>query len=74
VIIMQLTEETLIEIIKLYELHIIKEKLKLFEKKYSKTFEEFEKEVLEKEDFEKWDDYLEWKAYLKTLKSLEKTG
>jgi len=24
-----------------------------------------------KEDFEKWDDYLEWKAYVKTLEDLE---
>ncbi len=59
------------EIIRLYELHIVKEKLTLFEKKYGKTFSDFEKEVLSKEDFEKWDDYLEWKAYLKSLKELE---
>ncbi len=61
------------KIIKLYELHIVKEKLLLFEKKYGKTFSEFEKEVLSKEDFEKWDDYLEWKSYLKSLKDLETT-
>ncbi len=54
-----------------YDLHIVKEKIALFEKKYGKTFSEFEKEVLSKEDFEKWDDYLEWKAYLKSLKELE---
>ncbi len=47
------------KIIRLYELHIVKEKIALFEKKYGKTFEEFEKEVKIKEDFEKWDDYLE---------------
>ena len=59
------------KLIKLYDLHIVKEKLALFEKKYGKTFSEFEKEVLSKEDFEKWDDYLEWKAYLKSLRELE---
>ncbi|NPA39166.1 MAG: hypothetical protein GXO57_01785 [Thermodesulfobacteria bacterium] len=56
------------KLIKLYDLHIVKEKISLFEKKYGKTFFEFEKEVLAKEDFEKWDDYLEWKAYIKSLK------
>jgi len=61
------------KLIRLYDLHIIREKLLLFEKKYGKTFSEFEKEVLSKEDFEKWDDYLEWKAYLKSLKELEDT-
>ncbi len=58
------------KIIRLYELHIIKEKLSLFEKKYGKSFKEFEKEVKEKEDFEKWDDYLEWKAYFKAYEDL----
>jgi len=61
------------KLIRLYDLHIIREKLLLFEKKYGKTFSEFEKEVLSKENFEKWDDYLEWKAYLKSLKELEDT-
>jgi hypothetical protein len=59
-------------LVKFYNLHIVKEKIALFEKKYGKTFSEFEKEVLSsKEDFEKWDDYLEWKAYVKTLEDLE---
>ena len=25
----------------------------------------------EKEDFEKWDDYIEWRAYIESLKDLE---
>jgi len=58
-------------LIRFYDLHIVKEKIALFEKKYGKTFSEFEKEVLSEENFEKWDDYLEWKAYLKSLKELE---
>mgnify|MGYP001576023230 CR=1 FL=1 len=37
--------------------------------KYRKSFEEFENDVLEgEENFEKWDDYMEWKAYLSTYK------
>ncbi|MDL1971291.1 MAG: hypothetical protein LWW94_10100 [Candidatus Desulfofervidaceae bacterium] len=59
-------------VIKLYELHVIKEKITLFERKYKKSFEEFEKEVFEKENFEKWDDYMEWKAYLRMLEDLER--
>ena len=58
-------------LIKFYDLHIVKEKIALFEKKYGKIFSEFEKKVLTKEDFEKWDDYLEWKAYVKSLEELE---
>ena len=56
----------------LYEFHIVREKLRLFEKKYGKSFEEFEIEVKKKEDFEKWDDYMEWKAYLKAYEDLKK--
>jgi len=39
-----------------------------FEKKYSLAFEDFEKQIKSaiKEDFEKWDDYIEWKAYFKS--------
>ena len=39
--------------------------MKGFEKKYNTGFEDFRSKVeaAEKEDFEKWDDYIEWKAY-----------
>jgi len=51
----------------------IKEHIKLFEKKYGLTFHEFEKQVNEEpEDFERWDDYIEWKAYQKKLIDLNK--
>ena len=51
----------------------IKEHIKLFEKKYGLAFHEFEKQVSEEaEDFEKWDDYIEWKAYQKKLNDLNK--
>ncbi|AIY89242.1 hypothetical protein [Geoglobus acetivorans] len=51
----------------------IKEKIKFFEKKYGCTFEEFERKLREKEEnFEEWDDYIEWKAYTETLNAPEK--
>lgn len=52
----------------------IKERISFFEKKYKKKFEDFEKNISDskKENFEAWDDYIEWKAYIKTLNNLEK--
>ncbi|MBE0479206.1 hypothetical protein IBX65_08880 [Candidatus Aerophobetes bacterium] len=50
----------------------IKERIRTFEKKYGYTFEEFEDRMKkEDEDFEKWDDYIEWKAYTESLRNLE---
>ncbi|MBK8398315.1 MAG: hypothetical protein IPL26_24125 [Leptospiraceae bacterium] len=45
--------------------HSLKEKISFYLKKYNTNFEEFEKQVTtaSKEDFEKWDDYIEWKAF-----------
>lgn len=47
------------------ELTLIKEKLALFEKKYNCNFYQFEKSIKDSmnEDFESWDDYIEWKAF-----------
>ena len=44
-----------------------KEKLNLFESKYQKSFSEFESNINKsvKENFEMWDDYIEWKSYYK---------
>ena len=56
----------------LYRLHILEEEIRLFEKKYNKKFSEFEKEISEKENFEKWDDYLDWKSAIKELKYIKK--
>jgi len=55
------------------ELTLIKEKLALFEKKYNCDFPQFEKSIneAEKEDFERWDDYMEWKAFYNKYKRLE---
>ncbi|RLD67322.1 MAG: hypothetical protein DRI95_05015 [Bacteroidetes bacterium] len=55
----------------MYELHAIKEKIRLFEKKYGKNFEQFELALKKgKENFAKWDDFMQWKAYEKTHESL----
>lgn len=55
------------------QITLIKEKIKFFENKYKCSFEDFEKKIkeTEKEDFERWDDYIEWKAYVESLKDLE---
>ena len=56
-----------------YEIHKTEEIISLFKKKYGKNFEEFEKDAKSgKENFEIWDDYIEWKAYKKTLEKLKK--
>ncbi len=56
----------------LSELTIIKEKIKLFQKKYNLKFNEFQKKVKEGEEkFDEWDDYLEWKAYEERAKELK---
>jgi len=56
----------------LSEIAPIKEKLRLFEEKYGMTLEEFERRLKSSEEsFEEWDDYIEWRAYLKKLKELE---
>jgi len=58
----------------MYEHHRVSEKIRLFEKKYGVSFEKFERDLKdsEKEDFEKWDDYMEWKGYVKVLQKLSK--
>lgn len=52
--------------------HTVNEKLRLFECKYAKTWDEFsqEIEVTTEEDFGRWDDYIEWKAYIKTAQDI----
>lgn len=55
------------------QLTLIKEKIKLFENKYSCSLDEFKKKIEENEEiFEEWDDYIEWKANFKIFKDLEK--
>jgi len=53
-------------------LYNVKEKLRFFELKYNQTWNVFEQEIKKsrQEDFSKWDDYIEWKAYLKTAEDI----
>ena len=54
------------------DLHKVKDKINMFERKYNRKFEDFEYSMnSEKEDFEKYDDYIEWKAYISQLKDLQ---
>lgn len=49
-----------------------KEKESLFERVHQQSFEAFEQDVLRgNEDFEQWDDYVEWKAYRNVRQDLE---
>jgi hypothetical protein len=52
--------------------HKAREKIRAFERKYAQTWEEFSKSVQEaaNEDFERWDDYIEWKAQIKMAANL----
>ncbi len=49
------------------EPHTRQEVLRHFERKYGQTWEEFSQELHNSpdEDFERWDDYIEWLAYIK---------
>ena len=55
------------------ELAVIMDRIKLFEQKYNMSFKTFEQFVNEnEEDFEKWDAYIEWKAYFESMKEINK--
>jgi len=56
-------------------LHTINEKLRFFKQKYKKNFESIEKKIktMESEDFSLWDDYIEWKSYMKIAADLTHT-
>ena len=54
------------------QLTLIKEKVELFEIKYSCSLDEFRQKIEKNEEkFEEWDDYIEWKANLEILEDLE---
>ncbi|ASJ09296.1 hypothetical protein A3L11_08665 [Thermococcus siculi] len=54
------------------ELAPIRERIAEFERKYGMSFEEFEERLKgEEESFEAWDDYMEWKAYIRKLRELQ---
>lgn len=50
----------------------VKERIGSFEGKYGCTLKAFEEQLRQlPEDFERWDDFIEWKAYADSLKDLE---
>lgn len=55
-----------------FELNQVKDKIELYSKKYNSSFEQFENKVKdsEKENFEEWDDYMEWNAFQKSYQDL----
>ncbi|QTA87887.1 hypothetical protein [Desulfonema magnum] len=59
-----------------YEMHQVRDRLNFFQEKYQQTFENFSVFMKkENENFEYFDDYMEWKAYTKlfdeVLKKIE---
>jgi len=55
------------------ELHQVREKLRFFQGKYQQDFENFSKQLKDgKENFEHFDDYIEWKAYTKLFHETKK--
>ncbi|MHA1649084.1 MAG: hypothetical protein ACTSYB_02730 [Candidatus Helarchaeota archaeon] len=56
----------------LSQLTLLKEKVLLFEKKYGVSLEEFKKNIPNRpENFEEWDDFIEWKTVIETIKELK---
>jgi hypothetical protein len=54
------------------ELFHAQEKINLFENKYNLSYKDFEKEIsIKPENFQSYDDYIEWKAYMKILSVTE---
>jgi hypothetical protein len=50
----------------------LKERIRSFERKYEGGLDSFESKTKKlPEDFERWDDFIEWKAYNDSLKDLE---
>jgi hypothetical protein len=53
-------------------LHPVREKIRLFEQRYSLSWSDFKQRVEQaaQEDFSHWDDYIEWKAQMKMFSDL----
>lgn len=56
----------------LADLHVVREKVRFFENKYRQSWTAFETGVITSttEDFARWDDYMEWKAFIKMNEAL----
>lgn len=69
----EITKGKIVDLLRLdliSEIQALKKSLELFERKYGKSFEDFKKEVSEgEENFEKWDNYIEWDAYIKAYEA-----
>lgn len=54
------------------DLHQVREKLRFFQEKYHQDFEKFSIQIeKEEENFEHYDDYMEWKAYMQLFRDLK---
>jgi hypothetical protein len=53
-------------------LHPVREKIRLFEQKYSQPWSEFKQQAehAAQEDFSRWDDYIEWKSQMRIFNEL----
>lgn len=57
----------------LSDMHVIKDKLAYFEKKYHVAYEVFEQTVkTQEESYQQWDDYIEWKAYRHMIEDISR--
>ena len=57
---------------RLAELHKVKETVRIYERKYGQSLPQFENQLEnEQEDFEHYDDYIDWKAAAKWQEVLE---
>ena len=56
----------------LSELHQVREKLRFFKEKYGQDFENYSMKIeREEENFERFDDYMEWKAYIQLFRDIQ---
>lgn len=57
----------------LSELHALQEQIRVFEAKYGLSLEQFAQSFdREKEDFQKFDDYIDWKGSVKAEHELQR--
>ena len=58
----------------LWKLEYYESRMRPFERKYGTSFEEFKSRVEKapQENFEEWDDLLEWEAYYRAYKEWQK--
>lgn len=54
------------------DFHAVNDELRFLEHKYNQTWDVFSQAVksASEEDFEQWDDYIEWKGYVRAANNL----